>query len=138
MLLNDLLSYATLSSLLFGKFFYEQNDAVGYSLSFLLVKVIVHLVQALDSIKVSTARAMIICMMGEYNSCGHILPKMLTTVLKYLARCFPKEALETKLQILYAAVKVVSFKLFPFFCSLLLNTQVNPQLFSPSTLEYQV
>ncbi|KAK1378025.1 AP-3 complex subunit beta [Heracleum sosnowskyi] len=70
-------------------------------------KVIVHLVRALDSIKVPTARAMIICMMGEYNSSGHILPKMLTTVLKYLAHCFPKEAHETKLQILYAAVKVV-------------------------------
>lgn len=91
--------------------------------SFLLLKVIVHLVRALDSIKVPTARAMIINMIGEHNSSGHILPKMLTTVLKYLARCFPKEALETKLQILYAAVKVVLFKSFPSFCSLLLYTQ---------------
>ncbi|KAL8102948.1 AP3-complex subunit beta-A isoform X2 [Apium graveolens] len=70
-------------------------------------KVIVHLMRALDSIKVPTARAMIINMIGEYNSSGQLLPKMLTTVLKYLACCFPKEALETKLQILYAAVKVV-------------------------------
>ncbi|WOH12388.1 hypothetical protein DCAR_0831891 [Daucus carota subsp. sativus] len=70
-------------------------------------KVIVHLVRTLDSIKVPTARAMVIRMMGEYNSSGHILPKMLTSVLTYLACCFTKEALETKLQILYAAVKVV-------------------------------
>lgn len=70
-------------------------------------KVIVHLVRSLDSIKVPTARAMIIGMVGEYNSIGHILPKMLPTVLKYLARCFTTEPLETKLQILNAAVKVV-------------------------------
>lgn len=52
------------------------------------------------------ARAMIVWMVGEYNSLGDIIPRMLTTVLKYLARCFTSEELETKLQICNTTVKV--------------------------------
>ncbi|KAK8593284.1 hypothetical protein V6N12_045367 [Hibiscus sabdariffa] len=63
-------------------------------------KVIIQLVRSLDRIKVPAARAMIIWMMGEYSSLGEIIPRMLTTVLKYLAWCFTLEALETKLQII--------------------------------------
>ncbi|KAK9282763.1 hypothetical protein L1049_010984 [Liquidambar formosana] len=70
-------------------------------------KVIIQLVRSLDSIKVPTARAVIIWMVGEYNSIGHIFPKMLTTVLQYLARCFTSEALETKLQIVNTSAKVL-------------------------------
>lgn len=70
-------------------------------------KVIVHLASKLDSIRVPSARAMIIWMLGEYNSMGHIIPKVLPTVLKYLAWTFSSEALETKLQILNALVKVL-------------------------------
>lgn len=54
-----------------------------------------------------TARASLIWMVGEYNSIGHIIPKLVPTILKYLAHCFTMEAPETKLQILNAAVKVV-------------------------------
>ncbi|XWS65982.1 hypothetical protein CRYUN_Cryun05aG0161000 [Craigia yunnanensis] len=70
-------------------------------------KVIIQLVRSLDSIKVPAARAMIIWMVGEYSSLGEIIPRMLTTVLKYLAWCFTSEALETKLQILNTATKVL-------------------------------
>ncbi|MCD9644439.1 hypothetical protein HAX54_032653 [Datura stramonium] len=70
-------------------------------------KVIVHLARKLDSIRVPSARAMIIWMLGEYNSVGHIIPKVLPTVLKYLAWTFPSEPHETKLQILNAMVKVL-------------------------------
>ncbi|XP_060175442.1 AP3-complex subunit beta-A isoform X1 [Lycium barbarum] len=70
-------------------------------------KVIVHLARKLDSIRVPSARAMIIWMLGEYNSTGHIIPKVLPTVLKYLAWTFSSEALEAKLQILNAMVKVL-------------------------------
>ncbi|KAK5835468.1 hypothetical protein PVK06_011157 [Gossypium arboreum] len=63
-------------------------------------KVIIRLVRSLDSIKMPSVRAMIIWMVGEYSSLGEIIPRMLTTVLKYLAWCFTSEALETKLQIL--------------------------------------
>lgn len=52
------------------------------------------------------ARAMIIWMVGEYNSLGEIIPRMLTTVLKYLAWCFTSESLEAKHQILNTASKV--------------------------------
>ncbi|KAL4376868.1 hypothetical protein GQ457_02G022820 [Hibiscus cannabinus] len=65
------------------------------------------LVRSLDRIKVPAARAMIIWMMGEYSSLGEIIPRMLTTVLKYLAWCFTLEALETKLQILNTVSKVL-------------------------------
>ncbi|KAA8539471.1 hypothetical protein F0562_026163 [Nyssa sinensis] len=70
-------------------------------------KVIIQLVRSLDSIKVPAARAMIIWMVGEYNSIGHIIPRMLTTVLEYLTWCFNSEAVETKLQILNTAAKVL-------------------------------
>nr|GMC63720.1 AP3-complex subunit beta-A [Ipomoea batatas] len=70
-------------------------------------KVIVHLARILDSIRVPKARATIIWMVGEYNTVGHIIPMILPTVLKYLAWCFTSEALETKMQILNACVKVV-------------------------------
>ncbi|XP_024029469.1 AP3-complex subunit beta-A isoform X1 [Morus notabilis] len=70
-------------------------------------KVIIQLVRSLDSMKVPAARAMIIWMVGEYNSLGELIPRMLTTVLKYLAWCFTSEALETKLQILNTTVKVL-------------------------------
>ncbi|OMO96839.1 hypothetical protein COLO4_15058 [Corchorus olitorius] len=70
-------------------------------------KVVIQLIRSLDSIKVPAARAMIIWMVGEYSSLGEIIPRMLATVLKYLAWCFTSEALETKLQILNAASKVL-------------------------------
>lgn len=70
-------------------------------------KVIVHLARKLDSIRVPSARAMIIWMLGEYNSMGPIIPKVLPTVFKYLAWTYSSEALETKLQILNAMVKVL-------------------------------
>lgn len=52
------------------------------------------------------ARAIIIWMVGEYSSLGDIIPKMLITVLKYLAWCFRSEAPETKLQVLNTLIKV--------------------------------
>ncbi|KAJ1389420.1 Clathrin/coatomer adaptor, adaptin-like, N-terminal [Sesbania bispinosa] len=70
-------------------------------------KVIIQLVRSLDTIKVPAARAMIIWMLGEYCSLGEIIPRMLSTVLKYLAWCFASEALETKLQILNTTAKVL-------------------------------
>ncbi|WCJ19629.1 AP-3 complex subunit beta [Euphorbia peplus] len=70
-------------------------------------KVVIQLVRSLDSIKVPAARAVIIWMIGEYNRLGEIMPRMLTTVLKYLAWSFSSEALETKLQILNTTVKVL-------------------------------
>lgn len=60
----------------------------------------------MDSIKVPAARAIIVWMVGEYNSLGDRIPLMLTSVLKYLAHCFTSEAAETKLQILNTATKV--------------------------------
>jgi len=60
----------------------------------------------LDKIKVPAARAMIIWILGEYCSLGDIIPRMLSTVLKYLALCFTSEALEAKLQILNTTAKV--------------------------------
>ncbi|XP_062092663.1 AP3-complex subunit beta-A isoform X2 [Humulus lupulus] len=70
-------------------------------------KVIIQLVRSLDTMKVPAARAIIIWMVGEYSSLGELVPRMLTTVLKYLAWCFPSEALESKLQILNTTVKVL-------------------------------
>lgn len=70
-------------------------------------KVIIQLVRSLDSIKVHAARVMIIWMVGEYSSLGVKIPRMLTTVLKYLAWCFKSEAVETKLQILNTTIKVL-------------------------------
>ncbi|XAR72008.1 hypothetical protein NMG60_11018496 [Bertholletia excelsa] len=70
-------------------------------------KVIIQLVRSLEMIKVPAARAIIIWIVGEYNSIGNIIPRMLPTVLKYLARHFSAEAPEAKLQIVNTAVKVV-------------------------------
>ncbi|GMH30589.1 hypothetical protein Nepgr_032432 [Nepenthes gracilis] len=70
-------------------------------------KVIIRLIQSLDFIKVPSVRAIIIWMVGEYNSQGEIIQKTVTTVLKYLAYCFTSEASETKLQILNASAKVL-------------------------------
>ncbi|KAE9615050.1 hypothetical protein Lal_00048219 [Lupinus albus] len=70
-------------------------------------KVIIQLIRSLDIIKVPAARAMIIWMLGEYCSLGELIPRMLSTVLKYLAWCFPSEAIETKLQILNTTAKVL-------------------------------
>ncbi|KAF5467315.1 hypothetical protein F2P56_017149 [Juglans regia] len=72
-------------------------------------KVIIQLIRSLDSIKVPAARAMIIWIAGEYCSLGDTIPRMLTTVLSYLAWHFTTEALETKLQILNSIVKVLLF-----------------------------
>ncbi|KAL9249746.1 AP3-complex subunit beta-A-like protein [Drosera capensis] len=72
-------------------------------------KVIIQLVRSLDFIKVAGARAAIIWILGEYNSLGERIPKVLTTVLKYLAHCFTSEMSETKLQILGAAAKVLLY-----------------------------
>ncbi|KAL9226602.1 hypothetical protein vseg_002394 [Gypsophila vaccaria] len=69
-------------------------------------KVIIQLVRSLDAVKVPAARAIIIWMVGEYNSIGERIPLMLTVVLKYLAYCFKSEAPETKLQILNTSIKV--------------------------------
>lgn len=72
-----------------------------------LFKVIIQLVRSLTSIKVPAARAMVVWMVGEYNSLGDLIPRMLATVLKYLAGCFASEEVETKLQICNTAVKVL-------------------------------
>ncbi|KAL6524675.1 hypothetical protein OROHE_015957 [Orobanche hederae] len=69
--------------------------------------VIVHLVRSLDSICVPAARAMIIWMVGEYCNVGSLILKMIPTIFKYLARRFTLEAVETKLQIINACVKVL-------------------------------
>ncbi|XP_024990182.1 AP3-complex subunit beta-A isoform X1 [Cynara cardunculus var. scolymus] len=70
-------------------------------------KAIIYLAQNLDAIKVPVARAMIVWIVGEYNSIGNIIPKMVSVILRYLARSFPSESIETKHQILNAAVKVL-------------------------------
>ncbi|XP_027329329.1 AP3-complex subunit beta-A [Abrus precatorius] len=70
-------------------------------------KVIIQLVRSLDTIKVPAARAMIIWMLGEYCSLGEIIPRMLSTVLTYLAWSFTSEASEAKLQILNTTAKVL-------------------------------
>ncbi|CAH2064048.1 unnamed protein product [Thlaspi arvense] len=71
-------------------------------------KVIIQLFRSLDSIKVAAARATIIWMIGVYCSLGHIIPRMLTTITKYLAWSFKSEASETKLQILNTTAKVLA------------------------------
>ncbi|GLJ04692.1 hypothetical protein SUGI_0001410 [Cryptomeria japonica] len=72
-----------------------------------LEKVFVPLIRSLDLINVPTARAIIIWMVGEYSSTGTVLPKIVPTLLQYLAACFPTEGLESKLQILNCAAKVI-------------------------------
>lgn len=90
-------------------------DFVG---SLIWMKVIVHLIRNLDSIRVPAARGMIIWMVGEYSDIGHLIPKVLPVVLKYLARCFTVEDVDTKLQILNACTKVFHEKSFILFiCS---------------------
>ncbi|VYS60484.1 unnamed protein product [Arabidopsis thaliana] len=71
-------------------------------------KVLIQLFRSLDSIKVAAARATIIWMVGVYCSLGHIIPRMLTTITKYLAWSFKSEASETKLQILNTIAKVLT------------------------------
>ncbi|KAI3731097.1 hypothetical protein L1987_62280 [Smallanthus sonchifolius] len=68
---------------------------------------IICLIRNLDAIKVPVARAMIVWIAGEYNSVGNIIPKMVPVILRFLARDFPSESIETKYQILNAAVKVL-------------------------------
>ncbi|KAF0933642.1 hypothetical protein E2562_018875 [Oryza meyeriana var. granulata] len=70
-------------------------------------KVIVRLVRSLDKIKEPAARSLIIWIFGEYSSIGNLIPKITPAVLKYLAWSFAAEVLETKLQILNAAAKVI-------------------------------
>ncbi|KAH9624201.1 hypothetical protein KSS87_008278 [Heliosperma pusillum] len=69
-------------------------------------KVIIQLTRSLDAVKVPAARAIIIWMVGEYNSIGEKIPLMLTVILKYLAYCFSSESPETKLQILNTSIKI--------------------------------
>ncbi|CAL9122521.1 unnamed protein product [Musa acuminata var. zebrina] len=70
-------------------------------------KVIVRLACNLDRVKEPAARALIIWIIGEYCSVGQIIPRILPSVLKYLAWTFNSEELETKLQILNTAAKVL-------------------------------
>lgn len=71
-----------------------------------LLQAIIFLARNLEAIKVPVARAMIVWIVGEYNSVGNIIPKMVPIILRFLARGFPSESIETKHQILNAAVKV--------------------------------
>ncbi|KAJ3676437.1 hypothetical protein LUZ60_003849 [Juncus effusus] len=71
-------------------------------------KVIIQLVKSLDTIKDQTARALIIWILGEYNHMGNIIPKIIPTVLKYLAWSFKSEESESKLQIINTCTKVVA------------------------------
>lgn len=77
-----------------------------YSLHLLQLKVIVRLTCHLDRIKDPAARALIIWIIGEYSSVGQIIPKVVPSILKYLAWCFTSEEVETKLQILNTSAKV--------------------------------
>ncbi|KAI4372981.1 hypothetical protein MLD38_011156 [Melastoma candidum] len=70
-------------------------------------KVIVQLIRYLDLIKVPRARAIVIWMVGEYNSIGERLSKVLTVIMQYLAWCFKSDAIEVKLQILTATFKIL-------------------------------
>lgn len=72
-------------------------------------KIIVRLAQYLDTIKEPAARALIVWILGEYCSVGEIIPKIVPTVLQYLAQCFSSEELETKHQILNTTAKVVLY-----------------------------
>ncbi|CAL9773663.1 unnamed protein product [Musa acuminata subsp. burmannicoides] len=70
-------------------------------------EMIVRLACNLDKVKEPAARALIVWIIGEYNSVGQIIPKVVPSVLKYLAWTFMSEELETKLQILNTAAKVL-------------------------------
>ncbi|PIN12172.1 Vesicle coat complex AP-3, beta subunit [Handroanthus impetiginosus] len=70
-------------------------------------RVIVHLARSLDSMHAPAARAMVIWMLGEYSNIGSLISKMIPTIFKYFARRFTLEAVETKLQIINAGIKVL-------------------------------
>lgn len=70
-------------------------------------KVIVHLLRSLDTLHAAAARAMVIWMMGEYCYVGSLISKMIPSIFVYLARRFGSEAIESKLQIINACVKVL-------------------------------
>lgn len=72
-------------------------------------KIIVRLARYLDTIKDPAARALIVWILGEYCNVGEIIPKIVPTVLQYLAQCFSSEELETKHQILNTTAKVVLY-----------------------------
>lgn len=80
---------------------------VPYTFHLYSMKVIVRLACNLDKVKEAAARAMIIWIIGEYSSVGQIIPKVMPSVLKYLACSFTSEELETKLQILNTVAKVM-------------------------------
>lgn len=71
-----------------------------------LLQAIIYLIRNLDAIKVPVARATVVWILGEYNSIGDTIPKMVPIILRFLARGFSSESVETKHQILNAAVKV--------------------------------
>lgn len=77
-----------------------------------MLKVIVHLLRSLDSICTPAARSVVVWMMGEYSNVGVVLAKMLPILFSYLASRFTLEAVETKLQIINACVKVVNISVF--------------------------
>ncbi|KAL4575090.1 hypothetical protein LXL04_021931 [Taraxacum kok-saghyz] len=70
-------------------------------------KAIIYLIRNLDVIKVPVARAIVVWILGEYNSIGNTIPKMVPIILSFLARGYAFESIETKHQILNSAVKVV-------------------------------
>lgn len=72
-----------------------------------LLQAIIFLIRNLDAIKFPVARAMIVWLVGEYSSIGTIIPNMVPVILKFLARGFPSESIETKHQILNVGVKVM-------------------------------
>lgn len=81
-------------------------NSIIYRGFFVILKVIVQLAHTLDKIKVSAARALIVWIIGEYNSVGQTISNVVLTVFQYLARCFSHEELETKLQIINSTAKV--------------------------------
>ncbi|KAL0376991.1 UNVERIFIED_CONTAM: AP3-complex subunit beta-A [Sesamum calycinum] len=104
-------------------------------------RVIVLLLRSLDSMRAPAARAMIIWMMGEYSNMGILISKMIPIILKYLARRFTLEAVETKLQIINACIKVRKFSkttqaiylgyilyIFPFANPLQSEVNANPSI----------
>lgn len=71
------------------------------------MKVIVQLACNLDRIKIPAARALVIWIIGEYSAVGQIIPKVVPSILNYLAWSFTSEEPDTKLQILNTAAKVL-------------------------------
>ncbi|KAG6535754.1 hypothetical protein ZIOFF_000781 [Zingiber officinale] len=70
-------------------------------------RVIVQLACNLDRIKIPAARALVIWIIGEYSVIGQIIPKVVPSILNYLAWSFTSEEPDTKLQILNTAAKVL-------------------------------